>query len=134
MAVDVSTSRVDAALEWQRGKDDLLSIRQGKAKPRSQIVISRKQTEGCRRVDGWKPKSGHACGSLGPNPSSRRGVEGVGKRRERVGNEGVGRNGGLSEKRRGIEFKKSKSGGTGVWELGDREFPPSPQLRVGFHG
>lgn len=72
----------------------------------------------------------HACGSLGPNPSSRRGVEGVGKRWERVRNGGVSRNGGLSEKRGGFERETSKSGGTRVWELGDREFPPSPQLRV----
>ena len=97
-------------------------------------VISQKQTEGCRWVDGWKPKLGHTCGGLGPNPLSCRGVEGMGKRWECVGNEGVGRNGGLSEKRQGIEFEKSQSGGTGVWELGDHEFPPSPHFHMGFRG
>ena len=58
----------------------------------------------------------HACGSLGPNPSSRRGVEGVGKRWERVRNGGVSRNGGLSEKRPNLE-------GLGCGNLGIVNFP-----------
>ena len=65
----------------------------------------------------------HACGSLGPNLSSRRGVEGVGKRWERVRNGGVSRNGGLSEKRGGLSEKRPNLEGLGCGNLGIVNFP-----------
>ena len=77
---------------------------------------------------------GHACGSLGPNLSSHRGVEGVGKRQEHVRNGGVSRNGGLSEKHRGLSSKCPNQEGLGYGNFGIVNFPLCLSCRYDFVG